>query len=371
MKVSLRLTLKRWISLYPVFCAGAMPCCLSLTHNGGLMPVQKTLRKPGLRPSLWQRLRYSFWDKWPYWVLLGIMLTLSLFILWKRMVIWVETGEGGVLYRPLAGGTVTDRVFTEGVHLLVPYNHMTHYNARIQIIRHEFDVLTSRGLPVTLKIAVRYRPIFELLGVLHQKVGPDYPNKIILPQIESVLRKGLGTHSPEEIYTNKNLLLTGLIRRAIEEIGRKFVIVDDIIIRAVSLPTEVKKAIENKLVEEQRFLSYNFRLQAEKQEAERKRIESGGIRDYAKNIATTMNEKVLRWHGIQATLKLATSPNAKVVVIGGGKNGLPLMLNAGEWPTSTGTTAVPSNATPAAKDKILAADQQLTQPTFPLYQGDN
>lgn len=290
-------------------------------------------------------MRYSCQAKWLYWVVLGLALILSIFIFWKRIVIWIDTGEGGVLYRPFQGGTVTDQVFTEGIHLLMPYNRMTHYNARIQIIRHEFDVLTNRGLPVSLKIAVRYRPIFELLGVLHQRVGPDYPNKIILPQIESVLRKGLGTHSPEEVYTNKNLLLTGLVRRAIEEVGRKFVVVDDIIIREVHLPPGVKTAIEDKLVEEQRFLSYNFRLQAETQEAKRKRIESSGIRDYAENIAATMSEKVLRWHGVQATLKLAQSPNAKVVVIGGGQDGLPLVLNAGEWPDTAppaaGTTAIP------------------------------
>ncbi|MCI5224488.1 MAG: prohibitin family protein [Candidatus Electrothrix sp. AR4] len=336
------------------------------------MPSKKTLFKSGY----FRRLRYSCRDKWPCWMLLGIILTLSTVIFWKRIVIWVDTGEGGVLYRPFQGGTVTDQVFTEGIHLLLPFNNMTHYNARIQIIRHKFDVLTNRGLPVTLKIAVRYRPIFELLGVLHQRVGPDYPNKIILPQIESVLRKGLGTHSPEEIYTNKNLLLTSLIRRAIEEVGRKFVIVDDIIIREVRLPAGVKAAIENKLVEEQRFLSYNFRLQAEKQEAERKRIEAGGIRDYAKNIAETMSEKVLRWHGVQATLKLASSANAKVVVIGGGKNGLPLMLNAGEWPSTSASAVIPSSSTSAPAPKVnspevLESNKQRAQPTFPLPKGDN
>ncbi len=307
-------------------------------------------------------MRFFCQEKWLYWVLLGLALTFSTVIFWNRIIIWIETGEGGVLYRPFQGGTVTDQVFTEGIHLLLPYNRMTHYNARIQIIRHEFDVLTNRGLPVSLKIAVRYRPIFELLGVLHQRVGPDYPNKIILPQIESVLRKGLGTHSPEEIYTNKNLLLTGLVRRAIEEIGRKFVIVDDIIIREVRLPPEVKKAIEDKLVEEQRFLSYNFRLQAETQEAERKRIESGGIRDYAENIAATMSEKVLRWHGVQATLKLAQSPNAKVVVIGGGQDGLPLVLNAGEWPATAPpadgrTTPLPQSTQSSQSAKV--AGQQV------------
>ncbi|MCI5212541.1 MAG: prohibitin family protein, partial [Candidatus Electrothrix sp. ATG2] len=148
------------------------------------------------------------------------------------------------------------------------------------------------------------------------------------------------------------------------------------IIRAVRLPPGVKKAIEDKLVEEQRFLAYNFRLQAETQEAERKRIEAGGIRDYAENIAETMSEKVLRWHGVQATLKLASSPNAKVVVIGGGRDGLPLVLNAGEWPSATPADAAASPASnPAATvqanpSQVPETDKQSTQPVFPLQQGD-
>ncbi len=297
----------------------------------------QSVPKPKPRWNFFKKLRNSIRNKWPYWIILGFLMTVFVIVLWQRIVIFVEAGEAGVLYRPFQGGTMTDQVFTEGIHLIMPYNNMTHYNLRIQVIVHQFDVLTNRGLPVTLKLTVRYRPIFELLGVLHQQVGPDYPNKIILPQIESVLRKGLGTHTPEEIYTNKNLLLSKLIGNAIEEVGRKFVIVDDIIIREVILPPGVKTAIETKLVEEQRFLTYAFRLKSAKQEAERKRIESSGIRDYAKNIEETMNEKTLLWQGIQATLDLAKSPNSKIIVVGSGKNGLPLILNSGSWSSNMNT----------------------------------
>jgi len=280
-------------------------------------------------PKLGLRERFSRWvgDKWPYLVMMGLVTTLIILVLWQRTVIRVGAGEGGVLYRVFLGGTVTERVYTEGLHLIWPFNEMTIYDTRVQIVHHEFDVLTNRGLPVHLALAVRFRPIFELLGVLHQNVGPDYADKIILPQIESVLRKGLGNHTPEEIYTNKDYLLNRLIAQAIEEIGQKFVVVDDIIIRSVTLPTDVKAAIEDKLVEEQKFLTYTFRLKTEEQEAQRKRIESGGIRDYAKTLSEGMNENVLKWKGIEATKELAASENAKIVVIGSGKDGLPLILN--------------------------------------------
>jgi len=313
-----------------------------------------TIPKPKARRSLWQRFRYTIKDKMPYLVIIGLLTTVVVVMLWSRIVVIIEAGEGGVLYRTLADGVVTDHVYTEGLWLLLPINTMTRYNARVQIILHEFEVLTNKGLPVKLTLAVRYRPIFELLGVLHQKVGPDYPNEIILPQIESVLRKGLGTHSPEEIYTNKDLLLSKLIARAIEEVGRKYVIVDDVIIRSVALPAEVRTAIENKLIEEQKFLAYAFRIKKEQEEAKRKRIESEGIRDYAANIQATMSNKVLRWKGIQASLELAKSPNSKLVLIGGGKDGLPLILNAGDWDAS--------NASDVASKSPASADTKSASP---------
>ncbi|MDX8394710.1 MAG: prohibitin family protein [Mariprofundales bacterium] len=305
--------------------------------------------KPKKR-SRWQRFRYYLWDHILHLIVLGICITLLLFILWWRIVVIIEAGEGGVLYQPLVAGVVTDHVYTEGLYLLFPINTMTHYNARVQIILHEFDVLTNRGLPISLTLAVRYRPIFELLGVLHQKVGPDYPNKIILPQIESVLRKGLGKHTPEEIYTNKGMLLSKLIARAIEEVGRKYVIVDDIIIRSVALPNEVRKAIEAKLVEEQKHLSYVFRLKTATEEAKRKRIESEGIRDYADNINSTMTSSVLRWKGVQATLELAKSPNSKIIIIGGGKDGMPIILNTADGQQTTPASTPPSTQKTPSND---------------------
>ncbi len=304
-----------------------------MTHTTDLSADQATADADDrvLHPpkKLGLRERFSRWvgDKWPYLVMMGLVTTLVVLVLWQRTVIRIGAGEGGVLYRVFAGGTVTERVYTEGLHLIWPFNEMTIYDTRVQIVHHEFDVLTNRGLPVHLALAVRFRPIFELLGVLHQNVGPDYADKIILPQIESVLRKGLGNHTPEEIYTNKDYLLNRLIAQAIEEIGQKFVVVDDIIIRSVALPEDVKAAIEDKLVEEQKFLTYTFRLKTEEQEAQRKRIESGGIRDYAKALAEGMNENVLKWKGIEATKELAASENAKIVVIGSGKDGLPIILN--------------------------------------------
>jgi len=221
---------------------------------------------------------------------------------------------------------VTDHVYPEGLHILQPLNSMHVYNTREQVIFHEFSVLTNSGLPIKLSLAVRFQPTYELIGMLHQQVGPDYPNKIILPQIESVLRRNIGSYSAEDIYTNREGVLSRTITLALEEVGRKFVRVDDIIIRSVELPESVRKSIEEKLVYEQQYLAYNFRLRAEQEEAKRKRIEAQGIESYQRIITPTLNDKLIQWQGIQATLELAKSNNTKVVVVGAGKNGLPIIL---------------------------------------------
>ena len=263
----------------------------------------------------------------PYLIVGALLLILVIIVLWSRILVVIKPGEAGVLYRMLTTGTVTDHVYAEGLHIVMPLNTMYKYDTRVQITLHELDALTSSGLPIKLSLAVRYQVTYDLLGILHQQVGPDYPNKIILPQIESVLRRNIGQYTPEDIYTNRAGVLSKIISLALEEVGRRFIQVDDIIIRSVQLPEVVQKSIETKLVNEQQFLAYKFRNKMEAEEATRKGIEAAGIAAYQKTISTTLNDKLVQWQGIQATLELAKSPNSKVIVIGAGKAGLPIILS--------------------------------------------
>ena len=123
--------------------------------------------------------------KLPYLIALVLVLALLILYFWNRIFIVIGPGQAGALYRPLTSGTITDYVYTEGLQVLFPLNTMTIYDTRVQVIQHDLTVLTNRGLPITLKLAIRFRPIYELVGVLHQQVGVDYPKKVILPQIES------------------------------------------------------------------------------------------------------------------------------------------------------------------------------------------
>jgi len=273
----------------------------------------------------------------PFVVVGGLIGMLLLLYLWNGIIVIIRPGEAGALYRPFSGGTVTDYVFPEGIHILWPWNQMHVYNVRVQTVRREFKVLTNKGLPIFLSLAIRFYPEYEMVGLLHKRVGPDYIDTIVVPQVESVLRRNIGRQDPEDIYTNKEGILTSIIVKAIEEAGQKFVFIDDIIIRSVTLPDEVRSAIAEKLVEQQRWKSYEFILARERQEVERKKTEASGIREYQRIIGETLDDRQLQWQGIKATLALAESNNSKVVVIGSGDGGLPIILGLG----SDGTPAQP------------------------------
>jgi len=259
-------------------------------------------------------------------LVLIFIFVLTVVFLWPRIVHIVESGEVGVKYLLFSGGTVIDKVYPEGIHFTFPWDSMYIYNVRVQTKLHEFDVLTNMGLPIHLQLAIRFYPERDGVGVLHQELGPNYIESVVIPQIESVLRKNIGHYTPEEIYVNKEGVLSKIIVLAIEEAGQKFVRLDDIVIRRVDLPAPVREAIATKLIEEQKALAYTFILEKERQEAERKRIEAQGIQDYQNIISQTLNEQLIKWQGVQATLSLSESENAKIVVIGAGEQGLPIIL---------------------------------------------
>ncbi len=284
------------------------------------------LRESVSNYSLGQKLRAWVKRSTPVLVTLGLLVTLTFIFFFNRIVITVHSGEGGILYRRFTSGTDTDYIYPEKLHFIWPWDTMTIYQVRTQAVNHELVVLTNLGLPITLKLSTRFHPDYEMLGFLHQKVGPDYVNQIVIPQIESVLRKKIGELTAEDIYANKEGVLNKIMWVAVEETSRNYVVVEDIIIRTIELPDVIKSAIENKLVQEQKLATYEFMLQIEKKESERKAIEADGIKSYQDIISKTLSDKLIKWQGVNATLELAKSPNSKVVVIGAGKEGMPIIL---------------------------------------------
>ena len=164
--------------------------------------------------------------------------------------------------------------------------------------------------------------------MLHQHVGPDYINAIVIPEIEAIIRTNLGKMSAEEIYMAATPILESTVNKAVEKISERFVRIDDVLIKKIILPEFVKQAIENKMQEKHLALAYEFKLQRERQEAERKRVEALGIKTYNDLINTSLTSEMLKWKGILATESIAQSPNTKVVIIGNGENGLPVILGS-------------------------------------------
>jgi regulator of protease activity HflC (stomatin/prohibitin superfamily) len=237
----------------------------------------------------------------------------------------IDSGRAGVVWA-LFGGT-QDEVYGEGVHVIPPWNRLTRYDVRTQDRKEDLHILTNNGLSVDLEASIRFRPVKAELPRLHAELGPGYYEVILAPVLRSEARKVGGRYSPEEIYSSKREVVE---HEVLEEVKRaiagKHVELEAILIRDVDLPPNIKQAISEKLEEEQKALKMHFTLNREKQEAERKRIEAAGIADFQRIVATGISEELLRWKGIEATEKLATSQNAKVVVVGSAKDGLPLIL---------------------------------------------
>ncbi|QTR45428.1 prohibitin family protein [Thiothrix litoralis] len=295
-------------------------------------------------PSVSVQLRQWLRRKLPLLIVFFLIGALVTVFFWQRIVITIDSGEAGILFRRFSG-TEIDKIYGEGLHIFSPLDTLFIYEVRKQVAYHDFDVITNKGLTVRLSLAIRYRPEYELLGILHQRIGPDYLTRVILPQIESVMRKQLGNYTAEQIYTNEAGLLTNAILTALDEVGRNYVEVEDIIIRSITLPPEIVTAIEDKLKQEENMKSYEFRLQTAQKEADRLKIEANGIREYHNLINESLTEAILRNSGIEATKELAQSPNAKVVVIGSGKDGLPLILNTDQTsPLPNKTQSQPQDA---------------------------
>ncbi|MDM8540378.1 prohibitin family protein [Desulfococcaceae bacterium HSG9] len=156
-------------------------------------------------------------------------------------------GEAGVLYRTFFGGTVTTRVYPEGIQFILPWDKMYVYNARIQEVPHDFYVLTENGFKVHLDLSIRYRPEYKLIGVLHQQVGEDYVNVVVVPEIENVLRVLIGRLNTEEVYTTEQSLIEKAISGAIEQVAQRYVKVDNVIIKKMQLPKSVEESIRKKI----------------------------------------------------------------------------------------------------------------------------
>jgi regulator of protease activity HflC (stomatin/prohibitin superfamily) len=250
----------------------------------------------------------------------------------------IPTGRTGVEWTPTHG--TLNRTMGEGFHLVSPFARVYQVDLREQQRDIDLDVLADNGLDITLRTSILYQPAPNEAYELIRQTGPDYYSVLVAPYVRSSARRVVGRYSPEEIYSSKREQIEREIRSDVtQKLADRHLLVNAILIREVHLPTVVQAAIQEKLQEEQRALEMKFVLERSKQEAERKRIEATGIADYQSIITKGLNAQIITWEGIEATEKLAESPNAKVILIGSGREGLPVILNAGSAPTPVSASA--------------------------------
>lgn len=225
-------------------------------------------------------------------------------------------------------GVVSENTLKSGINFINPLARVIKFTVQTQELKEVMDVPSKEGLTVALEISAIYHLNPEKAAEVYKMIGPDYVQKILEPQFRSVARGVTAGFDAKALYTSEREMLAQLILKEIEKIVEpRGITVEATPLRRVGLPSGLQVAIESKLRAEQESQQMQFVLQKERQEADRKRIEAQGISDFQKTVSQSLSQQLLTWKGIEATEKLASSQNAKVVVVGSGKSGLPLILN--------------------------------------------
>jgi prohibitin 1 len=249
---------------------------------------------------------------------------LIVLVLFFNSVTRVSTGHVGVL---TLFGRVTGEVLAEGIHLVNPLKTNNEMSIQTQTIKESASVPSSEGLVMNLDTSLIYHLNPEKAAEVYQKIGANYEAVVVEPNLRAAIREATASHTANALYTGeREMVARQVFDQLTSQFNQRGLVVENVLLRDIQLPQTLKASIETKQQAEQEALAMNFRLQKEKQEAERKRIEAAGIRDFQQIVAQGISPALLEWKGIEATENLAKSGNSKVVVIGNNKNGLPLIL---------------------------------------------
>jgi len=258
-------------------------------------------------------------------VLIILMVIIFTLVVFKDLIfVNIPAGHKGVLFRTLEGGTVTNRYYDEGLVFVFPWNQMIIYDTRILSGQDTIAALTADGLPVQAEISYRYRPTFDSMGLIHKNLGLGYKNIIIIPHVTSATRDVVSRYRVDALFsTSRKDIQDAMLKQVKAQVDSLYPLtILDLVVRDIKIEKTVEDAIANKLVQEQEMLAYNFILQKEQKELERKLIEARGIKLFRD--ASGIN--IMQWKGIEATRELAKSPNTKVIVLGQDGGKLPFFL---------------------------------------------
>jgi regulator of protease activity HflC (stomatin/prohibitin superfamily) len=253
-----------------------------------------------------------------------LLLILALLFLWNRIFITIPSGAKGVLWHRFTG-TVTNEAFSEGLAVINPIDEMFIYDTRIQNIDDSLKVLTLEGLYTDIFFSFRFHPMRDSVGIIHKLIGPHYADKVVAPEVKAAIISVIGNYTPERLYKVSTMFIQSTIKNLLEkQLYAYNIILDDFLIRKILIPDVIKSAIEKKLATEQLSFEYDYRLDVEQKEKERKQIEAQGVQQFEQISGIS----ILKWRGLEVTSEIAKSENSKVIIIGTGENDLPVILDA-------------------------------------------
>ncbi|HTB38757.1 MAG TPA: prohibitin family protein [Reyranella sp.] len=272
-------------------------------------------------------------------IAIGVLLAggLALLLLWNAILVRIPPGRVGVLYS-LFSGTVTDDLYPEGLAIKLPWNRMYIFDARWQALPFEVQAFSQEGMPVTVRATIIFRLRRPQIPNVLVELGTDYAQEFVKPIATSAVRLLVTRYDSHELYTvGYKDLYERLMEMLQNSAEARFFDYHDVIVRQIELPKDIVDAIQRKLNEEQIAASYQFRLIAQRQEAERLRIQAIGLRNFYSILQDSLTDKLLTWRGIEATVEIAKSPNSKIVIVGGQKDQMPLILGSefGRLPASS------------------------------------
>jgi prohibitin 1 len=238
----------------------------------------------------------------------------------------VNTGHIGVV---TLFGRVTGRAMPEGIHLVNPLSRVHELDIKTLEIKERTSVPSKEGLIMGVEASVLYHLQPDRASEVFQTIGAKYAEVLLIPNFRSAIRAVTATNSASSLYSDAR---EGIARQVLSDLQAKVqprgIVIENVLLRDLQLPETLKQAIEAKQQAQQEAQRMEFVLQREKQESERKRVEAQGIKDFQNIVTEGISDKLLEWKGIEATVELARSANAKVVVVGNPRTGLPLIFTA-------------------------------------------
>jgi regulator of protease activity HflC (stomatin/prohibitin superfamily) len=351
---------------------------------------------PPPRRGLWR----FVWRHLPGLAFSLMLALLLIVVLWPYIVITVPSGRVGVLWKRFNGfdvycwcfvgrGTVLDprELREEGLHVIAPWDKLFLYDLRLQSTTQTINAISKDGVSVTAQINVRYQLLHHSVAVLHKFIGPQYLESVIGPEIGSQAREVFSLYTAQQIYTSRDTIQQEILANTQKSLGanldklvqpeameqpdpkhyndflRGSIQILDTLVLSIELPPSIVAAINRQTEQFYLIQEYKFRVEREAEESKRKQIEANGIAAFQRTVSQGISDSYLRWRGIEATLALAQSHNAKIVVIGTGKDGLPIILGNVDSPAAP----EPQPGQPGANDQT--APQKAPSGAAPATPG--